>query len=54
MRQRIAVIGTDAVSNESNGHWELLEDATHGDHTISPYALSVILWDLDVHCAHLP
>ncbi|MEV6271343.1 hypothetical protein AB0L64_29550 [Kribbella sp. NPDC051936] len=54
VRQRIAVIGTDAVSNESNGHWELLEDATHGDHTISPYALSVILWDLDVHCAHLP
>ncbi|MEV5968257.1 hypothetical protein AB0L70_41210 [Kribbella sp. NPDC051952] len=54
VRQRIAIIGTDAVSNESNGHWELLEDATHGDHTISPYALSVILWDLDVHCAHLP
>jgi hypothetical protein len=54
VRQRIAVIGTDAVSNESNGHWELLEDATHGEHTISPYALSVILWDLDVHCAHLP
>ncbi|TCN38308.1 hypothetical protein EV644_109183 [Kribbella orskensis] len=54
VRQRIAVIGTDAVSNESNGHWELLEDATHGDHTISPYALSVILWDLDVHCAQLP
>jgi hypothetical protein len=54
VRQRIAVIGTDAVSNESGGSWELLEDATHGDHTISPYALSVILWDLDVHCAHLP
>ncbi len=54
VRQRVAVIGADAVSNESNGHWELLEDATHGEHTISPYALSVILWDLDVHCAHLP
>jgi hypothetical protein len=54
VRQRIAVIGTDATSNEANGHWELLEDATHGDHTISPYALSVILWDLDEHCAHLP
>ncbi|MFG1910173.1 hypothetical protein [Kribbella sp. NPDC048928] len=54
VRQRIAVIGTDAVSNESNGHWELLEDATHQLHAISPYALSVILWDLDVHCAHLP
>ena len=54
VRQRIAVIGTDAVSNESNGHWELLEDATHQQHTISPYALSVILWDLDVNCAHLP
>jgi hypothetical protein len=54
VRQRIAVIGTDATSNEANGHWELLEDATHGDHTISPYALSVILWDLDERCAHLP
>jgi len=46
VRHRIAVIG--------NGEWELLEDATHGDHTISPYALSVILWDLDTNCAGLP
>ncbi|WP_326794192.1 hypothetical protein OG946_00685 [Streptomyces sp. NBC_01808] len=46
VRHRVQVIG--------NGHWELLEDATHGDHTISPYALSVILWDLDVACAHQP
>jgi len=30
-----------------NGHWEVLEDATHDQHQISPYALSVILWDLD-------
>jgi hypothetical protein len=36
--QRAAVIGA--------GHWEVLEDATHDQHTISPYALSVILWDL--------
>ncbi|RKN44919.1 hypothetical protein D7294_07370 [Streptomyces hoynatensis] len=46
VRQRIEVIG--------NGHWELLEDATHGEHAISPFALSVILWDLDVACGHLP
>jgi hypothetical protein len=36
---RVAVVG--------NGHWEVLEDATHDQHQISPYALSVILWDLD-------
>jgi len=36
---RVAVIG--------NGHWEVLEDATHDQHQISPYALSVILWDLE-------
>ena len=54
VRQRIAVIGTDAHSNDANGHWELLEDPTHGEHTVSPYALSVILWDLDINCAHLP
>lgn len=35
---RVDVIG--------GGHWEVLEDATHDQHTISPYALSVILWDL--------
>jgi hypothetical protein len=29
------------------GGWDLLEDATHDQHTISPYALSVILHDLD-------
>ncbi|MFI8946568.1 hypothetical protein ACIGO6_08595 [Streptomyces sp. NPDC053750] len=43
---RIQVIG--------KGHWELLEDATHGDHTISPHALDVILWDLDVNCVDEP
>ncbi|MDN3353672.1 hypothetical protein [Actinomadura sp. DC4] len=31
------------------GSWDVLEDATHDEHTISPYALSVILHDLDVH-----
>jgi hypothetical protein len=31
------------------GHWEVLEDATHDQHTVSPYALSVILWDLAAH-----
>ncbi|WP_049568897.1 alpha/beta hydrolase [Streptomyces sp. SBT349] len=46
VRHRVEVIG--------NGHWELLEDATHGDHTISPFALSVVLWDLDVACGDLP
>jgi hypothetical protein len=46
VRHRVQVIG--------NGHWELLEDATHGDHTVSPFALSVILWDLDAACRHLP
>ncbi len=35
---RVDVIG--------GGHWEVLEDATHDQHTISPFALSVILWDL--------
>jgi hypothetical protein len=29
-----------------DGHWDLLEDATHDRHTISSYALSVILYDL--------
>lgn len=46
VRHRVQVIG--------NGHWELLEDATHKDHTISPYALDVIMWDLDVNCAGEP
>ncbi|UUN30698.1 hypothetical protein [Streptomyces sp. FIT100] len=46
VRQRVGVMG--------NGHWELLEDATHGDHTVSPFALSVILWDLQVRCGGLP
>lgn len=31
------------------GDWEVVEDATHDQHTISPYALSVILHDLGVH-----
>jgi hypothetical protein len=35
---RAAVIG---------GRWDVLEDATHDQHTISPYALSVIFNDLD-------
>jgi hypothetical protein len=35
---RVDVIG--------GGHWDVLEDATHDRHAISPYALSVILWDL--------
>ncbi|MCX5537069.1 hypothetical protein OG785_41705 [Streptomyces sp. NBC_00006] len=46
VRQRVQVIG--------NGHWELLEDATHEEHTISPYALDVIRWDLDTNCAGQP
>ncbi|MFB4419522.1 hypothetical protein C5F59_000325 [Streptomyces sp. QL37] len=46
VRQRVEVIG--------NGHWELLEDATHAEHTISPHALDVILWDLDVNCSDEP
>jgi hypothetical protein len=36
--QRAALIG--------GGGWDLLEDATHDEHIISPYALSVILHDL--------
>lgn len=36
--QRAGLIG--------GGGWDLLEDATHDEHTISPYALSVILHDL--------
>jgi hypothetical protein len=35
---RVAVIG---------GRWDVFEDATHDQHTISPYALSVIFNDLD-------
>ncbi|MCG5217923.1 hypothetical protein [Streptosporangium sp. KLBMP 9127] len=46
VRHRVQVIG--------NGHWELLEDATHGGHAISPHALDVILWDLDVACSKEP
>jgi len=42
---RVDVIG--------GGHWEVLEDATHDQHTISPYALSVILWDLTA-CRDIP
>jgi hypothetical protein len=46
--QRAGLIG--------GGGWDLQEDATHGEHTISPYALSVILHDLgtqhDVRSTH--
>jgi hypothetical protein len=38
VRHRVAVIG---------GRWDVFEDATHDQHTISPYALSVIFNDLD-------
>jgi hypothetical protein len=37
---------TPAVAQRAGrigGGWDLLEDATHDQHTISPYALSVIL-----------
>ncbi|MET7336532.1 hypothetical protein [Nonomuraea sp. NPDC005650] len=44
VRDRVALL---AGGRPERGRWELLEDATHDDHTISPYALSVILWDLD-------
>ncbi|MEV4116484.1 hypothetical protein [Nonomuraea sp. NPDC049695] len=44
VRDRVALL---AGGRPEQGRWDLLEDATHDDHTISPYALSVILWDLD-------
>lgn len=44
LRDRVRLL---AGGRPEHGRWDLLEDATHGDHTISPYALSVILWDLD-------
>ncbi|MBB5778953.1 hypothetical protein [Nonomuraea jabiensis] len=44
VRDRVALL---AGGRSDQGRWELLEDATHDDHTISPFALSVILWDLD-------
>ncbi|KAB8196012.1 hypothetical protein FH608_011130 [Nonomuraea phyllanthi] len=44
VRDRVALL---AGGRPDQGRWDLLEDATHDDHTISPYALSVILWDLD-------
>ncbi|WP_433440566.1 hypothetical protein [Nonomuraea sp. CA-141351] len=44
VRDRVTLL---AGGRPEQGRWDLLEDATHDDHTISPYALSVILWDLD-------
>ncbi|SDH08006.1 hypothetical protein [Nonomuraea jiangxiensis] len=44
VRDRVRLM---AGGRPERGRWDLLEDATHDDHTISPYALSVILWDLD-------
>lgn len=41
VRHRTAVIDHDA--------WDIVEDATHDQHAISPYALSIILHDLDIH-----
>lgn len=38
---RVALIG--------QGVWDLLEDATHNQHQVSPYALEVILWDLETN-----
>jgi hypothetical protein len=38
---RVALIG--------QGHWDLQEDATHNKHQVSPYALEVILWDLETN-----
>jgi pimeloyl-ACP methyl ester carboxylesterase len=31
------------------GYWDLQEDATHNKHQVSPYALEVILWDLETN-----
>jgi hypothetical protein len=36
---RVALLG--------EGMWDQLEDATHNLHQVSPYALEVILWDLE-------
>ncbi|TYB52361.1 hypothetical protein FXF51_51480 [Nonomuraea sp. PA05] len=44
VRDRVALL---AGGRPERGRWDLLEDATHDDHTISPHALDVILWDLD-------
>ncbi|MGW5059393.1 hypothetical protein ACWEQ2_19060 [Streptomyces sp. NPDC004096] len=38
---RVALIG--------QGNWDLLEDATHNKHQVSPYALEVIFWDLETN-----
>lgn len=35
------------VSRLGDGRWDLLQDTTHREHTLSPYALSVILADLE-------
>ncbi|GAB3412340.1 alpha/beta hydrolase [Flindersiella endophytica] len=37
------------VRDLGQGSWALLDDATHREHTVSPYAMSVILDDLQVH-----
>ncbi|MEU6714407.1 hypothetical protein ABZ897_23315 [Nonomuraea sp. NPDC046802] len=44
VRDRVALL---AEGRPERGRWDFLEDATHDDHTISPHAVSVILWDLD-------
>ncbi|MBF8184626.1 hypothetical protein ITP53_02460 [Nonomuraea sp. K274] len=44
VRDRVMLL---AGGRPERGRWDLLEDATHDDHTISPHALTVILWDLD-------
>ncbi len=44
VRDRVRLL---AGGRPERGRWDLLEDATHDDHTISPHALSFILWDLD-------
>jgi hypothetical protein len=38
---RVALIG--------DGSWDILEDATHNQHAVSPYALEIILWDLETN-----
>ncbi|MFE7776314.1 hypothetical protein ACFU5O_20980 [Streptomyces sp. NPDC057445] len=40
-----APVVSHRVALAGEGHWDVLEDATHDKHQISPYALDVILWD---------
>jgi hypothetical protein len=49
VRDRVLLL---AGGDPSLGHYEILNDATHDQHTISPYALSVILWDLETRTDH--